>query len=513
MKNLLKSQRGMSMINVMIAGALVAGMALTVSKMGKSTRQLTKSSETTTDLLQVQNRIERTLLDDRGCMNNLYDITLSDPVSSGQSTSTTIDKLVDASNRTIIKRNEPVEGSKNISIKNIELLRHYKADIVNSTASTKRSELELVVTFFKGNIEDAIVLDEDGNETVGKKNSKGKDVIGGGSIKKRFYLSALFDQAGKVDKCYSQLDAAVSTARRQTCNDVGGIFITKDTEDKFYYAGRNSLFRRLITGKYCRDFSGCPSAYPDTLVQPSRTTGCFAKCSKPLSPAVEKCELLPGTKKNIVLEPFKTAPEEIGVALYVTKNGSIVSEVNKNTTDKQTIDSGNKKNYYCNCYHPSEAERDAACKSKIGSEWSYNSSLGSYSKCDKGSRKSRCTRAKTRNSKTICVREPTMLGYLVKPNITEEAEVEQCQDTIWTPSAEGTCSTDDIEQTSNCGTVRVVAGEIIEDWIHTNDSTEVETSITEVCKSEERTFVNTCSGESKTALGEKTCLSDLQGSN
>ncbi len=511
MKKMLQSQSGMSMINVMIAGALVAGMALTVSKMGKSTRQLTKSSETTTDLLQVQNRIERTLLDDRGCMNNLYKVKLQDPGTKGTSTSVNLSKIVDSSNRTIIESNESVQGSKNISVQDIELLRHYKADIANTTTSTKKSELELIVTFFKGDIKDAIVLDEEGNERVGKANTRGKDVLGGGSIKKRFYLSALFDKDGNVDKCYSQLEAAVNTARRQTCNDVGGVFETISTEDKYILAGRNSWIRRITTGRFCRNFSGCPSNYPDLKSSPLRSNGCTALCTRPLSKTIEKCNLLPRTKANIVLEPFKKLPEQIGVPLYKNEAGAIVAD--QTATDKQEITSGNSTNYYCNCRYPSDSEMDSRCSSKLGQGWTYDTRLGSSKRCSKGKRKGRCSLKRTRNTYITCAKEPVLFGYLIQPFSEEVPDIEQCTDTKWFPDTEhvaSLCATEQIQQRSNCGRIRVVNGGTEETWIHTSQTTQVETNIESVCSSEQREFENTCTGEVKTMNGEKTCLSDLQ---
>ena len=180
MKKLIKSQSGMSLISVMIASAMVAGLALVTTKMGQNANQIAKTTESAIDILQIQSRIERSFLDDTSCVLNFpkpqHKFTINNKVY--------LQSLIDRHNNIIIEVDKPV--TKNLTTQKIMVER------IDST------NMKVHVTFFKGSTsltqQTIIVGGRSSSENV--RQSRRSKSVGGKTITKTFDLEAKFDSQG-----------------------------------------------------------------------------------------------------------------------------------------------------------------------------------------------------------------------------------------------------------------------------------------------------------------------------
>jgi hypothetical protein len=198
----MNNEKGMSLVSVMMAAAMMGGLALVLTQLGSNSAKIQRTASTSNEVNELYNRVQKYLLDSDNC-----DATLIKELSSARFTED--DKKVkiktlwrkykkgEAENYSdalaIVKENEEVSASSKLRVDSITFQR-------------KSPNTAHII----------IALDRD--------RSKDKTNI----LNKIFEISVEYDSSGKALRCYSQLDGAVKSAvkeaRKAVCDDFGGDF-------------------------------------------------------------------------------------------------------------------------------------------------------------------------------------------------------------------------------------------------------------------------------------------------
>ena len=195
------SQKGMSMVQVLIGSAMVAGIALVLAQLGLDSSKVQRSSMINAEIVQISNMVEKLMLNNQACVN-----TFSPEGAIAQNTPENnpiiIENIMDfgtptdpAPGRIIYARGSDIGG--NLTLTNITARRG------GSTSAWPSNEIRLFLTLTKKN-EDEV-----------------RRSMGAQTIVKTFNINARFDASNNVTHCYSDLDGVINEVLRFVCESPG----------------------------------------------------------------------------------------------------------------------------------------------------------------------------------------------------------------------------------------------------------------------------------------------------
>ena len=196
---LLFNVRGFSMVGVLFSAGLMGGLAMVLAELSKQQLTLEKRSETNLELNILEQKIKRIIYNDTACLN-----TIQAPAQQIQGASVQPDAIINKAGgvvfETIGRNPNAVYGKGLIRIKRMRL------KVINVTSpnptSNKTAEVNLRITF--------------------QKNSRA--IIGENELIKNYPLTIELDSSNNPLSCHSELQAAISTATKQICENLGGTY-------------------------------------------------------------------------------------------------------------------------------------------------------------------------------------------------------------------------------------------------------------------------------------------------
>jgi type II secretory pathway pseudopilin PulG len=203
----LKSQAGFSMVQVMLAAAMMGGLALVLSKMGQNQSQMQRKAIEDQDLNEITNRIQRHLLNDDACRNTFV---AANVVLNTTGSIAPINEIRSKDNNLVFQIGTEASPTYKVSSITVERLPD--------------QQLDLAVTLSK--------------KIVGKS-------FGASEITKHFQLGASFDLSNKITKCFSQLDGAIVSA----CSALGGTMSGANCTNTLLHAELNTVKAQLTTAE------------------------------------------------------------------------------------------------------------------------------------------------------------------------------------------------------------------------------------------------------------------------
>lgn len=181
----LHNQRGFSLIEILVAMAVLGIMSAGMMTMISDQNKANKSTQLTMETNELYAKVQRYMLNSSVCGETLNNVVLA---TGAQTPLTEIKKGGSA----VVSTSAPNNQLGGVAIKNMTLQRK---------TGTQSSELDLVMTF----------------EKINKGTS-----FGGDTFSRTITLQGTFDTVvtNKVVGCYSQLESAVDTAREMSCKDL-----------------------------------------------------------------------------------------------------------------------------------------------------------------------------------------------------------------------------------------------------------------------------------------------------
>jgi len=191
----MKTNSGLALVEVLVAGGILAGLAVVSMKMMEMQTRSNVTAENRSELIQTFNEITYYLLNKKACSQTfsaLGDVEINN-------------ELVEIKNQFGVTKFNKTDliGNKRLKIKSMTI---ENVEISESPlpSGNRSGILSLAITF----------------ENISKFS------LGGNSVRKIPIKIAVNDSNEVVD-CYSATDSAVDTARVKACSDLGGIFNTE----------------------------------------------------------------------------------------------------------------------------------------------------------------------------------------------------------------------------------------------------------------------------------------------
>lgn len=185
------NKNGMSLIEVLIAISIMGILSYGMIDMVTSQNKAVKTAQNSIDINEVYNSIQRYMLDSNTCKSTMGGITI---LPGEEKPIADIKKTLPATGSTILLSTAPPQNT----VGNIKV----------SALSIKRlasDDIELIVKL---------------NKVVGGNS------YGGDAFQRSVKLSVQYEAApnnNTIKNCYSQLETAVETARKETCEDIYGV--------------------------------------------------------------------------------------------------------------------------------------------------------------------------------------------------------------------------------------------------------------------------------------------------
>lgn len=176
----MKKEKGFSLVQVLVAGALMSALALVLAKLGQNQAKIQRTAYDGLDINHFYQNLQSHLLDSDSCTNTLK-------AATGLSTypkEVDIHEIKDKNNKTIYNKTDK-NPSPSLKIKKLTVKRK----------DSHNTELEVMI----------------------EKKVKGRS-FGGDTLSRRVQLTADYDSTGSIMRCYSQMDNAVKSA----CAALGG---------------------------------------------------------------------------------------------------------------------------------------------------------------------------------------------------------------------------------------------------------------------------------------------------
>ena len=240
----MKSIRGFSIINVMMAAGMMGGLALLLAQMTKQQQEAQKQAETGVEVTALSQRIVRTLYDGKACLKTLEGGTTPRIISATNSFA--IDSILNKNGQPIIKT---MGLDPNITYGN-RLLKVSSIKLLKPVISGGQAEAELEV-----------VMRRESSAYKGQK-----------TIAKRFPLTL------NLDIATSQLISCAATSEAQTqavCTSLGGKWNGATGKcDAVTYPGQSCGAGEAMTGIDGRGDVVCMQVSSATSVAPGFLPGC-----------------------------------------------------------------------------------------------------------------------------------------------------------------------------------------------------------------------------------------------
>jgi type II secretory pathway pseudopilin PulG len=228
-KQLLKSQKGFSIVQVLIAAGMMGGLALVLTKLSENQMQVQKGATEATEINEITSRLQRYFLDSDACKNSLAGKTINN----------------------------------NSKINLSELKDRYNKSFIYSTSGKNQITPNLLVKKIEANRADNVIKVEVTFEKVSKKGFGGKE------IKKSFDLDGAFS-GNTITGCYSQMDNAVKSACTSLGGTISGTTCTNTVLHQEICATKLEI--KKLTGDTTA-IPGCPKKLALTTVKDLRTSG------------------------------------------------------------------------------------------------------------------------------------------------------------------------------------------------------------------------------------------------
>ena len=184
-KNFLKSEKGFSLAEVMVAAGMLGALSLAVMQLTKNMSGSTKALEASSEALTVTNAIKTTLLGEGACKNTLENVNIS-----GNTTITEIKDINDATRYSV----GSVYGTRAVRLTGMRLQE--RSTTLSGGART--GTVKLFIDFEKLN----------------------KQITGPKTVTKEIMLNVMTNTVHVIQNCFNSENAA----RSASCADVGGTF-------------------------------------------------------------------------------------------------------------------------------------------------------------------------------------------------------------------------------------------------------------------------------------------------
>ncbi len=181
------------MVNVLMAAGLMGGLALVMGKIGQNSAKTQRGARESMEIINFYNQVQKHLLNHNSCKETF---SAMDALAVGDvdDDAIYIDSIV----------SKPDETSTAVEV--------FKQGLADPATPTVYIESMRLGRPTAKSVELKITL---------KKIKEGKS-FGANSLVKTFNLDAKFGSDNKIEKCYSQLDGAVSSAVVAACSSIGG---------------------------------------------------------------------------------------------------------------------------------------------------------------------------------------------------------------------------------------------------------------------------------------------------
>lgn len=201
-RKILKSQSGMSIVQVLIAAAMMGGLALVMGKLGENQSKMQRGAKESLDINSLHAGLEKILLNSVSCKATIEQITT---LQKGSGNSEILPAIISQRDKTapqVIKyrtgQNNPIG-----------------AVYIETISVSRNNDDSIDMTF------------------VIKKLAQGaRSSYGAKSLNKTIHLFGKFD-GNKPVGCFSQLDSAVASA----CTSLGGTLNGTECEDTVLHRG------------------------------------------------------------------------------------------------------------------------------------------------------------------------------------------------------------------------------------------------------------------------------------
>lgn len=198
------NHRGMSIIQVLLGSALVAGVALVLAQLGVDSSKVQRSAAINAEIVQFNNMVEKLLLNNDACVNtfNRPGFNPAFIEGSGQININTIQDFHDPP----VGGNSVYDITKDVS-GNLIITSMFAQRGGGSNPWSQTNELRLFIE-------------------LGRKNEENEDdqrrTLGARRIIKTYAINAEFDSNDRVTNCYSDLDDIVDSVLEELCLDFEG---------------------------------------------------------------------------------------------------------------------------------------------------------------------------------------------------------------------------------------------------------------------------------------------------
>ena len=224
---LLRNMRGFSMVGIIMAFGMLGGLALVLAKLSTQQMGLQKKIESQYELNTLVQHIGRTTYDQTACIRTIEKDSSGSPTQFAVGITIGLKNIKNKNGREVFRKNR-IYGNGLIKILDISL----EDIVINGTTA----ETNLRITFEK----------------------VARTIAGYKKSGKIFPLSVELNAAGRPIGCYSDLNNAVTTAKKQICDDFGTYDPTGET-------CRSSIAFRCPEGQILMGFDGDGNLLCNTL--------------------------------------------------------------------------------------------------------------------------------------------------------------------------------------------------------------------------------------------------------
>lgn len=196
--------KGFSLVEIMVAVAMVGGLALVVMTLKKDTATSTKRLEIASEIISLHNMIGQILLDETACTNTLRNFGVG---GGGASVSIIRNAATPFPGgqmyRTYVNPGDPTYGNGTVRITSINAQLVGAKTTITSEADRARANVRLTITY----------------------NRISSLLTGNTTIARELMLSAkVVNSTDVVDTCYSNEGDAIQEAARIACEAIEGVF-------------------------------------------------------------------------------------------------------------------------------------------------------------------------------------------------------------------------------------------------------------------------------------------------